>query len=481
MSRGGLKRYAIDKFKEYKIMTAKLKILILEDNQSDADLLHRELKKSGLSFTSKIVQTREEFENDLLNFNPDIVLSDYSLPAFDAVTAFHIKQNKSPHIPFIIVSGVIGEENAVELIKNGVTDYALKDKLFTLSTKINRALKETEERKEKKNIEEELKIQAAELIIANKELVLQNDEKAKRSADLVIVSEALKAQKEELRKANEELHEKAQLLHRQEEKLIRINDDLLRLNQDLEKRVFERTCELENLNHELKDLNLSKDKFLSVISHDLRNPLTALLISSDKLSRDTENHIFDEIQPLVKIIHRTSNRILQQLNELVDWAKMQREKTTFNSEKLLLVRKVDQSLELLRVNAQQKNILLENKVPFDVYVNADRLMLRSILQNLVTNAIKYTPQDGLITVTAQTIDKMVEVCITDSGIGMEADIRENLFTNSNSALVSGTNNEKGSGLGLILVKDFVTQHGGTIRVESEMGKGTCIIFTTPEY
>ena len=108
-------------------------------------------------------------------------------------------------------------------------------------------------------------------------------------------------------------------------------------------------------------------------------------------------------------------------------------------------------------------------------------MLRSILQNLVTNAIKYTPQGGLITVTAQRIDKMVEVCITDSGIGMEADIRENLFTNSNSASVSGTNNEKGSGLGLILVKDFVTQHGGTIRVESELGKGTCIIFTVPEY
>ena len=160
---------------------------------------------------------------------------------------------------------------------------------------------------------------------------------------------------------------------------------------------------------------------------------------------------------------------------------MQREKTTLNTEKLHLVSAVDQSLELLKANALQKNIVLENKVPFDIYVNADTLMLRSILQNLVTNAIKYTPQGGLITITAQRIDKMVELCITDSGIGMEADIRENLFTNFNSSSVSGTNNEKGSGLGLILVKDFVTRHGGTIRVESEMGKGTCIIFTVPEY
>ena len=263
--------------------------------------------------------------------------------------------------------------------------------------------------------------------------------------------------------------------------MIRINDDLLRLNQHLEKRVFERTCELENLNHELKDLSVSKDKFLSVISHDLRNPLTALLISSDTLNHEIEKPVFDGIRPFAKVIHRTSHNILQQLNELVDWAKMQQEKTTLNPEKIHLVSAVDQSFELLKSNATQKNIFFENKVPLDIYVKADALMLRSILQNLVTNSIKYTPQSGLITVTAQLIDKMVEVCVTDSGIGMEVHIRENLFTKSNFAPVPGTNNEMGSGLGLIIVKDFVTQHGGTLRVESEIKKGTCIFFTVPQY
>ena len=153
-------------------MTIDLKILILEDNKNDADLLDRELKKSGLCFISIIITTREEFEDALENFHPDIILSDYSLPAFDAVTAFGIKQNKHPHIPFIIVSGIIGEENAVELIKNGVTDYAPKNKLFTLSSKIERALKDAEERKEKIIITERLRMQAAELTIANKELQL---------------------------------------------------------------------------------------------------------------------------------------------------------------------------------------------------------------------------------------------------------------------------------------------------------------------
>ena len=483
-------------------MTSNLKILILEDNQNDADLLHRELKKSGLNFTSQIVQTRKDFEDALQHFNPDIILSDYALPAFDAVTAFRIKQNKSSNIPFIIVSGIIGEENAVELIKNGVTDYTPKDKLFTLPPKIKRALKDTEERKEKEIIGEKLKAQAAELIIANtelvfqnkekenraaeliianKELVFQNEEKEKRAADLILLTEALKAQKEALRSANEELHIKAQLLQHQEEKLIKTNDDLLRLNQHLEKRVSERTFELENLNHELKDLNLSKDKFLSVISHDLRNPLTALLLASDQLSQDIDKHVFEEVQPFAKIIHRTSNNILQQLNELVDWAKMQKEKTSLNPEKLQLVIAVDQSFELLKANANQKSIVLENKVPFDIYVKADSLMLRSILQNLVTNAIKFSLQGGLVSVIAKRIDKMVEVCVIDSGVGMEPAASEKLFLQSNITSISGTNNEKGSGIGLILVKDFVTQHGGALRVESKIRKGTCIFFTIPGY
>ena len=462
-------------------MKPNLKILILEDNQDDVDLLHRELKKSGLSFTAEIVQTRAAFEHALQHFNPDLILSDYSLPSFDAVTAFHIKQNKSPHIPFIIISGVIGEENAVELIKNGVTDYTPKDKLFTLSTKINRALKDTEERKEKENIAEKLKIQATALIIANKELVFQNQEKEKRASDLIILSETLKNQKEELRMANEELYEKAQLLQIQEDKLISINDDLLRLNQHLEKRVLARTSELEKLNHELKDLSLSKDKFLSVISHDLRNPLTALLMASDQLSSNTDNHIFEDIQPLAGIIHRNSHNILQQLNELVDWAKKQREKTSLNSERIHLIEAVSQSFELLEANASQKNIILENKVAEDIYVKADALMLRSVLQNLITNAIKFSLPGGLVIVVAQWTDKLIEVCIVDSGIGMEGAIKENLFVKHNTASIAGTNNEKGSGLGLILVKDFVTQNGGTLRVESEQGKGTCIFFTVPEY
>ena len=174
-------------------MKADLKILVLEDNQNDSDLLQRELKKSGLQFTSEVVRTREDFENALQNFSPDIILSDYSLPAFDAASAFEIKQREFPNIPFIIVSGIIGEEIAVELIKSGVTDYTPKNKLFMLVQKIDRALNDVEERKEKNSIAEKLKVQAAELIKANKELIFQNEEKERRTAELTIANKELLA------------------------------------------------------------------------------------------------------------------------------------------------------------------------------------------------------------------------------------------------------------------------------------------------
>jgi DNA-binding NtrC family response regulator len=141
-----------------------LKILILEDTISDADLLTWELKKSGFNFVFEIVQNRETFINALNEFNPDIILSDFSLPSFDGLNAFQIKQQQKPDIPFIIVSGAIGEEKAVELIKNGVTDYVQKDKLFTLNQKISRALKEVEEKNEKKIAEEKIRTQNKKLL-----------------------------------------------------------------------------------------------------------------------------------------------------------------------------------------------------------------------------------------------------------------------------------------------------------------------------
>ena len=276
-----------------------------------------------------------------------------------------------------------------------------------------------------------------------------------------------------------ELYKKNRLLKLQEEKLQIINNDLKQLNRELEQRVFDRTIELENLNHELKALNISKDKFLSVISHDLRNPLTALLASSGRLNENPEDLTPLQIQQLSQIIHRTSHKLLDQLNEVVEWAKKQSEKTNFNPEKIRLADGIGESLELLKPNASQKEIMLENKTPKNIYVKADSLMLRSIVQNLVTNAIKYTSEGGSVIINAKLDDEMVLVFVEDSGVGMSMETQSLLLSNANSSS-PGTNLEQGTGLGLLLVKDFVAQHGGSIMIDSELGKGTSFKFTMPK-
>ncbi|OXA90080.1 hybrid sensor histidine kinase/response regulator [Flavobacterium hercynium] len=170
-----------------------IRALILEDNTADADLLVRHLTKSGLSFVSKIIESRKVFEECLDTFLPDIILSDFSLPSFDAVSAFKIIKRKNLNIPFIIISGTIGEENAVMLIKEGVTDYVSKNNYSSLIQKINRALKEAEELVQKEDLIEKLKIQTAALLLANQELELQNAEKEKRAIELVNVNKELLA------------------------------------------------------------------------------------------------------------------------------------------------------------------------------------------------------------------------------------------------------------------------------------------------
>jgi signal transduction histidine kinase len=147
-----------------------VRILILEHEPDDIELLQYELKKGGLQYSSQVVQQRRSFEEALRDFKPDIVLSDYVLPDFDGASAFYSTKAIAPDTPFIIVSGTIGEENAVELIKAGVTDYVLKDKLFTVVTKIARALKESREHREKKDQGEKLAKYAQELERSNREL-----------------------------------------------------------------------------------------------------------------------------------------------------------------------------------------------------------------------------------------------------------------------------------------------------------------------
>lgn len=150
-------------------MSKELHILILEDVPADAELIERELHKAGVAFVSKRVETREAFQKELTDFVPDIILADYSLPQFDGLSALAIAKEQCPDVPFILVSGAIGEELAIEAIKSGATDYVLKQRLSRLGHTVHRALREVEERAERRRAEE-----ALEQLKRQNELILQS-------------------------------------------------------------------------------------------------------------------------------------------------------------------------------------------------------------------------------------------------------------------------------------------------------------------
>jgi signal transduction histidine kinase len=187
-----------------------------------------------------------------------------------------------------------------------------------------------------------------------------------------------------------------------------------------------------------------------------------------------------QVLTLSSIIQKTSKEMLQQLNELVTWAMKQREKSRFSPCRLNLRKEVDQSLELLISFANQKNIRLENLVEEDICIDGDEHMLRSIMQNVITNAIKFTPMDGQpICITAVPINNMVEVCITDSGSGMTEETKHTLLNIYNMSSKIDFQQKQSNGLGLLLVKEFVSQHGGQVTIESQIDVGTKFKFTLP--
>jgi PAS domain S-box-containing protein len=257
-----------------------------------------------------------------------------------------------------------------------------------------------------------------------------------------------------------------------------IPQSILEINLDItERKLME--DEIRAYNNSLKEINSSKDKLFSVISHDLRSPVASLLSSSEILKERIETLSKEEISEFSSIIHRTTSRLLNQLNDLTDWAKTQHHKNLFNPRELRLCLEVSRALKLVKANAEQKSIRLENKIPLDYVVYADHFMLRSIIQNLVSNSIKFTPEGGHILLTAHRNEGWIDIHVMDNGRGMGVEKVKELLKPGASSSETGTQMEKGTGLGFLLVKDFIAHHNGSFNIESKEGKGTTVVFTLP--
>ena len=251
--------------------------------------------------------------------------------------------------------------------------------------------------------------------------------------------------------------------------------------------VEQQARELQDLNEkltesekDLKEINKTKDKFFSIISHDLRSPFTALLGYSQMLSENYEIFDDDEKKEFISDIHTTGKQLFKLLENLLQWARSQTGNMEYSPTPIYLKEISEDIVALQRTNAEKKNNNLFTDIDDSIIAWADNNMSTTVIRNLVSNAMKFT-DGGDIRISAARKDEFIEVSVNDSGLGMSKENMNKLFKIDQHYTTKGTDDESGTGLGLILCKDFVENNGGKIWVESELGKGSSFIFTLPVY
>lgn len=373
-------------------MKEHLNILIIEDSELDAELIIHNLKKAEYSISFKRIESASELTHALKENEWDLIIADYSLPQFDAPTALKILHDSGLDIPFIVVSGRIGEETSVAMMKLGAHDYLMKDNLTRLVPVINRELSEARVRKERKIAEEKIKQYV----------------------------------------------------------------------------------------NQLEQINADKDKFFSILAHDLKNPFFGVINLLKIIQDNLEKNDLKEIKNYIRIVYDTSKYVYKLLDNLLEWSRIQTGRIEFNREIINIKEIIKDNIALLESQANNKFIKIHFDLKKDYVVPGDENMLNVILGNLIGNAIKFTPKNRDIFITVHDKVKYFEICIKDAGFGIEQENIQELFKIDSKFRRAGTNNEKGTGLGLVLCKEFVEKHGGKIWVESELEKGSEFKFTLPK-
>lgn len=496
----------------------RLNILSLEDSVPDFELICDQLTKAEFNFNITRVEKEREFVSALRNTEYDIILSDFKIPGFDAFRALQLSNEICPYVPFICVSGFIGEETTTELIKSGTVDYVLKDRLWRLPFALQSALDEAKGK--------EAHRQADQALLES----MQNYRTLADSGQTLIWTSGtdtysnyfnsvwLDYRGQTLEKEMEDGFLKGvhpdDLQHRMvkyleafqlrekfsiEYRLLH-NDGEYRWIQDNSSPRYSSTGDflgyigqcldinerkqaelaLQAKNEELQKVNAEKDKFFAILAHDLRSPFNTLLGFTQIMVEDLPDLKFEQIKKMAKAMRTSATGLYSLLENLLVWSGSQRGTTSFIPIQFLLKDIIWENLKLIQETAHIKRIKIGINIPDDLMVFADTNMIGSTIRNLVSNAVKFTSKGGEISISATLVsDNMVEIAIKDSGMGMSDEMRIKLFKVNENTGRNGTEGEPSSGLGLLLCKDFIEKNGGKIWVESEEDKGSTFYFTLP--
>jgi signal transduction histidine kinase len=231
--------------------------------------------------------------------------------------------------------------------------------------------------------------------------------------------------------------------------------------------------------YELEELNSHKEKVLATLSHDLRSPLTGIIGLAEIIKENFESFENNLLKEMLDLLYKSTTEELNMLDSLVKWAKIKYASEAFSPEKIKLTLAVKNAFETINEYAVTKYIHFNNEIEDGIYVFADRKMLLSILQNIVSNSLKHTPDGGKITISARRKEDKIIVGIKDTGTGMSEEKMKNLFTPEIISLSDALKYGNGAGIGLLLVKSFIEQNKGEIWAESIEGEGSSFYFTLP--
>lgn len=229
----------------------------------------------------------------------------------------------------------------------------------------------------------------------------------------------------------------------------------------------------------LKISNATKDKLFSLIAHDLRSPFSTIIGFSDLLAEGVETDSKEDLSHKIGFVQNAANKAFDLLTTLLDWARSQTNQISVQSSNFDISKLINSVIHEIENVAQSKNIQLTFSNQNDIEISSDKNLIKTVLRNLISNAIKYIKTDGQINISLNALDGFVEISVADNGIGMNDEIRNNLFLSNVNKSTYGTKNEKGTGLGLVICKEFVTKLGGKIWVDSQLDKGSTFYFTIP--
>lgn len=360
-------------------MERKLKILLLEDLEEDAGLIAHSMKKGGLQFETKRVDTHDEFVDAIRNYGPDVILSDHSLPQFNSIEALKICRRLSLPVPFLLVTGTVSEEFAVSCLKQGADDYLLKSNLTRLPSAIENALRQRELQRQRRNAESTLRSQ---------------------------------------------------------------NEELVKINREL-------------------------DSFVYSVSHNLRAPLMSVLGLLNLVKKEDESNE-NRYGSYFGMMDHSIKKLDETLKEILDYSKNARNELQLSEVKLDEL--ITDTFKRLQYIEGSDHIVKHVSVNHDVLFVSDVNRIGVILNNLVSNAIKYRDENKAcaLHITAEVQQTHATLIMEDNGIGISNQLIPKVF----NMFFRATEKSEGAGLGLYIVKETIEKLGGSVEVSSVFGEGT---------